>query len=86
MNILGCLDTPTSGKYLLDSLDISKFKKDELSNLRLKKFGFIFQRYNLLSSNDTKSNVALPGIYAGMSKADRINRAKDILVKTWIRN
>ncbi|OCR97114.1 macrolide transporter [Campylobacter fetus subsp. testudinum] len=81
MNILGCLDTPTSGKYLLDSLDISKFKKDELSNLRLKKFGFIFQRYNLLSSNDTKSNVALPGIYAGMSKIDRINRAKDILKK-----
>ncbi|WP_086228940.1 MacB family efflux pump subunit [Campylobacter devanensis] len=81
MNILGCLDTPTSGKYELDGKDISKFNKDELSNLRLKKFGFIFQRYNLLSSNDVKSNVALPGIYAGMNKDDRLNRSKELLAK-----
>ncbi|MBR4097721.1 MAG: ATP-binding cassette domain-containing protein, partial [Campylobacter sp.] len=81
MNILGCLDTPTSGKYELDGKDISKFNKDELSNLRLKKFGFIFQRYNLLSSNDTKSNVALPGIYAGIDKDTRLSRAKELLSK-----
>lgn len=81
MNILGCLDTSTSGKYELDGKDISKFNKDELSNLRLKKFGFIFQRYNLLSSNDTKSNVALPGIYAGIDKDTRLNRAKELLSK-----
>jgi macrolide transport system ATP-binding/permease protein len=81
MNILGCLDTSTSGKYELDGKDISKFNKDELSNLRLKKFGFIFQRYNLLSSNDTKSNVALPGIYAGIDKDTRLSRAKELLSK-----
>ena len=61
--------------------DVSKFNKDELSYLRLKKFGFIFQRYNLLSSNDVKSNVALPGIYAGMNKDDRLNRSKELLAK-----
>ncbi|WP_279061420.1 MacB family efflux pump subunit [Campylobacter lanienae] len=81
MNILGCLDTPTSGKYELDGKDISKFNKDELSYLRLKKFGFIFQRYNLLSSNDSKNNVALPGIYAGMDKDKRLARAKELLSK-----
>ena len=81
MNILGCLDTPTSGKYELDGKDISKFNKDDLSYLRLKKFGFIFQRYNLLSSNDVKSNVALPGIYAGIDKDTRLSRAKELLSK-----
>ena len=81
MNILGCLDTPTSGKYELDGKDISKFNKDELSYLRLKKFGFIFQRYNLLSSNDSKNNVALPGIYAGMDRDKRLARAKELLSK-----
>ncbi|WP_096017915.1 MacB family efflux pump subunit [Campylobacter lanienae] len=81
MNILGCLDTPTSGKYELDGKDISKFNKDELSYLRLKKFGFIFQRYNLLSSNDSKNNVALPGIYAGMDRDERLARAKELLSK-----
>ncbi|WP_096022626.1 MacB family efflux pump subunit [Campylobacter lanienae] len=81
MNILGCLDTPTNGKYELDGKDISKFNKDELSYLRLKKFGFIFQRYNLLSSNDSKNNVALPGIYAGMDRDKRLARAKELLSK-----
>ncbi|RAZ56016.1 MacB family efflux pump subunit [Campylobacter hyointestinalis] len=81
MNILGCLDTPSSGKYLLEGQDISKFDRDALSNLRLKTFGFIFQRYNLLSSNDVKNNVALPGVYAGMCKKDRLNFAKELLSK-----
>lgn len=81
MNILGCLDTPSSGKYLLEGQDISKFDRDTLSNLRLKTFGFIFQRYNLLSSNDVKNNVALPGVYAGMGKKDRLNFAKELLSK-----
>lgn len=79
MNILGCLDTPSSGKYLLENKDISKFDLDGLSNLRLKKFGFIFQRYNLLNSNDAKTNVALPGIYAGIGKKSRFDRAKKLL-------
>ncbi|RAZ60592.1 MacB family efflux pump subunit [Campylobacter hyointestinalis] len=81
MNILGCLDTPSSGKYLLEGQDISKFDRDALSNLRLKTFGFIFQRYNLLSSNDVKNNVALPGVYAGMGRKDRLNFAKELLSK-----
>ncbi|TWO18790.1 MacB family efflux pump subunit [Campylobacter hyointestinalis] len=81
MNILGCLDTPSSGKYLLEGQDVSKFDRDALSNLRLKTFGFIFQRYNLLSSNDVKNNVALPGVYAGMGKKDRLNFAKELLSK-----
>ncbi len=81
MNILGCLDTPSSGKYLLEDQDISKFDRDALSNLRLKTFGFIFQRYNLLSSNDVKNNVALPGVYAGVGKKDRLNFAKELLSK-----
>lgn len=79
MNILGCLDTPSGGKYFLQNKDISKFGKNELSELRLKKFGFIFQRYNLLSSNDAKTNVALPGIYAGMSHEDRLKRSHKLL-------
>lgn len=81
MNILGCLDTPSSGKYLLEGQDISKFDRDALSNLRLKTFGFIFQRYNLLNSNDVKNNVALPGVYAGVGKKDRLNFAKELLSK-----
>lgn len=81
MNILGCLDTPSSGKYLLEDQDISKFDRDALSNLRLKTFGFIFQRYNLLNSNDVKNNVALPGVYAGVGKKDRLNFAKELLSK-----
>lgn len=81
MNILGCLDTPTNGEYILFGKNISKFNKDELSTLRLKKFGFIFQRYNLLGSIDAKQNVILPAIYAGSSKDYRLKRAKDILTK-----
>ncbi len=79
MNILGCLDTPSGGEYLLEGQDISSFDKDALSNLRLKKFGFIFQRYNLLGASDAKNNVALPGIYAGMSAEERIARSKKLL-------
>lgn len=86
MNILGCLDTPSSGEYILDQKDISKLTKDELSNLRLKKFGFIFQRYNLLNSNDAKHNVAMPGIYAGMDKKERMGRAKELLEKLGLKD
>lgn len=81
MNILGCLDTPSSGTYTLDGKDISHFSKDELSELRLKKFGFIFQRYNLISASNATENVALPGIYAGTKKIERTQRAKELLSK-----
>ena len=81
MNILGCLDTPSSGTYTLDGKDISHFSKDELSELRLKKFGFIFQRYNLIPASNATENVALPGIYAGTKKNERTQRAKELLSK-----
>lgn len=81
MNILGCLDTPSSGTYTLDGKDISHFSKDELSKLRLKKFGFIFQRYNLIPASNATENVALPGIYAGTKKFERTQRAKELLSK-----
>ncbi len=81
MNILGCLDTPSSGTYTLDGKDISHFSKDELSELRLKKFGFIFQRYNLTPASNATENVALPGIYAGTKKFERTQRAKELLSK-----
>ena len=81
MNILGCLDTPSSGIYTLDGKDISHFSKDELSELRLKKFGFIFQRYNLIPASNATENVALPGIYAGTKKFERTQRAKELLSK-----
>lgn len=79
MNILGCLDNPTSGKYLLDGNDISKFNSDELAGLRRSKFGFIFQKYNLLSTLNTLQNVSLPSVYAGVSKKDREDKATKIL-------
>ena len=81
MNILGCLDTPSSGTYTLDGKNISHFSKDELSELRLKKFGFIFQRYNLIPASNATENVALPGIYAGTKKFERTQRAKELLSK-----
>ncbi|WP_169942793.1 MacB family efflux pump subunit [Campylobacter sp. RM15925] len=79
MNILGCLDNPTSGEYLLDGADISKFNSDALAKLRRNKFGFIFQRYNLLSTLTSLANVSLPSVYAGVSKEQREQKATEIL-------
>nr|WP_211436583.1 MacB family efflux pump subunit [Campylobacter sp. RM16189] len=79
MNILGCLDNPTSGEYLLEGADISKFDSDSLADLRRNKFGFIFQRYNLLGTLNALSNVSLPSVYAGLNKKDREDRAAKIL-------
>ncbi|MGG7047934.1 MULTISPECIES: MacB family efflux pump subunit [unclassified Campylobacter] len=79
MNILGCLDNASSGEYLLEDKDITNFKADELAELRREKFGFIFQRYNLLSSLNATQNVALPSIYAGVNKKSRQERAVEIL-------
>lgn len=79
MNIIGCLDTLTSGSYKLGGKDITHFSPDELSELRLKKFGFIFQRYNLISANNALENVALPAIYAGSQKDERTARALELL-------
>ena len=79
MNILGCLDSPSGGEYLLDGKDISKFDSDALAKLRRDKFGFIFQRYNLLSTMNALENVALPSIYAGTNKSEREKRGMEIL-------
>ncbi|HBH06983.1 MAG TPA: macrolide ABC transporter ATP-binding protein [Flavobacteriales bacterium] len=80
MNILGCLDTPTGGSYWLNNQDVSQMTDDELAEVRNREIGFVFQTFNLLPRYSAAENVALPLIYAGMSKIDRINRAQEVLV------
>lgn len=79
MNILGCLDAPTSGSCLIDGEEAAGRNPDQLAALRRRKFGFIFQRYNLLGTLSAKDNVALPAIYAGVKKSQRSRRAEDLL-------
>lgn len=79
MNIIGCLDTPTSGKYLLNHSDVSKMKDNELAEIRNIEIGFVFQTFNLLPRYSALENVALPLVYAGWSKKDRLERAKEVL-------
>lgn len=80
MNILGCLDTPTSGNYELNGSDVSNMSDDELAEIRNKEIGFVFQTFNLLPRNTALENVALPMIYAGISKVDRTKRAEEVLI------
>ena len=79
MHILGCLDTPTSGKYLLDGHDVSTFSDDELADIRMKKIGFVFQSFNLLPRATVLRNVSLPLVYAGIKKEEREKRATEAL-------
>lgn len=79
MNILGCLDTPSSGQYYINDKLVSNFSKDDLALLRRKKFGFIFQKYNLLASINSLENVSLPAVYSGVNYNKRIKRAKELL-------
>ena len=79
MNIIGCLDTPTSGKYILNGKDVHEMDDDELAELRNKEIGFVFQTFNLLPRNNALHNVELPLIYSGLSKADRIKQAQNAL-------
>lgn len=79
MNILGCLDTPTSGTYILNGKDVSKMEDDELAEIRNKEIGFVFQTFNLLPRTTALDNVALPMIYAGYSKPERNKRAIEVL-------
>ncbi len=79
MNLLGCLDTPTSGSYILNGKDVSQMKDDELAGIRNKEIGFVFQTFNLLPRTTALDNVALPMIYAGYSKSERIVRATEVL-------
>ena len=79
MNILGCLDSLTSGIYILDGQDVSTIKGDALAEVRNKKIGFVFQTFNLLPKMTAVENVALPALYAGVKKAERIKRAIEAL-------
>lgn len=79
MNLLGCLDTPTSGTYILNGKDASQMGDDELAEIRNKEIGFVFQTFNLLPRTTALENVALPMIYAGYSKTDRKKRAEEVL-------
>lgn len=79
MNILGCLDTPTSGQYILNGNDVSKMSDNDLAEIRNKEIGFVFQTFNLLPRTTALDNVALPMIYAGASKTERKERAEKVL-------
>ena len=79
MHVLGALDTPTSGTYILDGQEVSKLSKDQLAEIRNKKIGFVFQSFNLLPRTTAVKNVALPMIYAGIPKDIRIKKAEELL-------
>ena len=79
MNIIGCLDLPTSGTLLLDGEDVSRCRDDQLADLRLKKIGFIFQSFQLLPYQSARENVALPLVYAGVPRRERLQRAGQVL-------
>jgi macrolide transport system ATP-binding/permease protein len=81
MNILGCLDRPSEGSYIIDGQDVSSLEKDELSDLRRNLFGFVFQRYNLLATATAAENVEIPAVYAGMPKSKRHERATELLTQ-----
>jgi len=79
MNIVGCLDTPTSGKYILNGQDVSEMSENQLATVRNKEIGFVFQTFNLLPRQSALENVALPLIYAGYNKRDRTEKAMEAL-------
>ncbi len=81
MNLLGCLDTPTSGDYILNGKQVNKMQDGELAGIRNKEIGFVFQTFNLLPRTTALDNVALPMVYAGYSKADRRARATEVLTQ-----
>jgi putative ABC transport system ATP-binding protein len=79
MNIIGCLDRLTDGRYLLDGIDVSTLSKDQLADIRNQKIGFVFQSFNLISRTSVLDNVILPMIYAGLPIAERQRRARQAL-------
>jgi putative ABC transport system ATP-binding protein len=81
MNILGCLDTPTGGRYILNGKDVSSMPDNDLAEVRNKEIGFVFQQFNLLPRLTAAENVALPLIYSGIGKAERTERAMAVLSK-----
>lgn len=81
MNILGCLDSPSAGRYILNGHDVSKMADDALADVRNKEIGFVFQQFNLLPRLTALENVALPLVYAGISKKQRTEMAMDVIKK-----
>ena len=81
MNLIGCLDTPTSGKYYLNGPDVAGLSDNELAEIRNREIGFVFQTFNLLPRYSALDNVALPLVYAGWSKPDRLARAEEVLTQ-----
>lgn len=79
MNIIGCLDTPTTGSYILNGNDVSRMSENDLAEIRNKEIGFVFQTFNLLPRQSSLENVALPLIYAGYNKTNRTTRAQSVL-------
>ncbi len=79
MNMLGCLDKPSSGRYILEGTDVSKLEKKDLAAIRNRKLGFVFQGFNLLSRTTALENVELPTLYAKVEKEERLKRAKEVL-------
>ena len=79
MNIIGCLDMPTHGVYILNNHDVRLLNDDQLSGIRNKEIGFVFQTFNLLPRYDVLGNVQLPLLYAGKAKAERVSRAKEVI-------
>src|SRR5665647_2261564 len=81
MNLIGCLDSPTAGRYILNGKDVSKMPDDDLAEVRNKEIGFVFQQFNLLPRLTAAENVALPLIYSGIGKTERMERAMEVLSK-----
>jgi len=81
MNMIGCLDTPTSGKYLIEGDDVSELTDKRLTVIRREKIGFVFQQFNLLSKSSALENVALPAMYMGLSRRERLKLAREALTR-----
>jgi putative ABC transport system ATP-binding protein len=86
MNMLGCLDSPSEGEYILNKLSVSKMTDNQLAEVRNKEIGFVFQTFNLLPRASTLDNVALPLVYSGFSKMDRDKRSKEVLESVGLGN
>ncbi|MGN6418412.1 MAG: ABC transporter ATP-binding protein [Pseudobacter sp.] len=86
MNILGCLDSPTGGKYVLNGHDVSKMADDSLADIRNKEIGFVFQQFNLLPRLTALENVALPLVYAGIGRKQRTEMAMDVIQKVGLQD
>jgi putative ABC transport system ATP-binding protein len=86
MNLIGCLDRPTAGRYLLDGVDVSGLGRSQLSRIRNRKIGFVFQRYELLANLTALDNIILPMMYAGLGRAQRRKRAEAALIRMGLAN